>query len=115
MVVPFKKTAAQGELGFIRLKSHKIPSNAKRVQPEGVYLIIGHSETGHHHVMDEGDVELYQLPDDLLECLLIVHKPTELRHLRDYDTHTSLLFEPGAYRVRHLREYTPEGLRAVQD
>ena len=92
-----------------------IPSGSTRVDPEGIYTVIGHSETGHHHVMLAERTELYQLPDDILECLLVVKDPDELTHLRPFDTHESIAFAPGKYRVRKLREYTPEGFRRQAD
>jgi hypothetical protein len=112
----FKTIAAQGELGFIRMPDNTvIPEEAVRVEPVNGYVIVGHSETGHHHVMTAERTELYQLPDDLLACLMVVKDHDELTHLRDFDTHESLRFDPGTYKVRKLREYTPEGFRRQAD
>ncbi len=112
----FKIKAAQGEIGFIRLPANtKVPKGAVRVKPEGRQLRVGSSETGHHHVMDAECTTLYKLPDSLLECLLVVEKPDQLEHLREFDKHEPLAFEPGVYKVRYLREYTPEGFRKQQD
>ena len=112
----FKNIVAQGELGFIRLPDNtKTPVGAQLVALEEGRLIVGHSETGHHHVMSAEKSRLYKLPDSLLECLLIVDEPDVLEHLRDFDTHEPIQFEPGVYRVKYLREYTPEGFRRVED
>ena len=35
--------------------------------------------------------------------------------LREFDKHEPLAFEPGVYKVRYLREYTPEGFRKHED
>lgn len=112
----FKTRAAQGEIGFIRLPGNtKIPKNAQKIAPVNGQVVVGHSETGHHHVMDAQRTTLYKLPDSLLECLMVVDKPDQLEHLREFDTHEPLAFEPGVYKVRYLREYTPEGFRKQQD
>ena len=39
----------------------------------------------------------------------------QLEHLREFDKHEPILFEPGVYHVRRQREYTPEGFRRVED
>jgi len=112
----FKTVAAQGELGFVRLPDKtKIPKNAVVVKPQKGLVIVGHSETGHHHCMDATRTTLYKLPDEILECLMVVEKPDVLEHLREFDKHEPLSFEPGVYRVRYLREYTPEGFRKQED
>lgn len=112
----FKKVTAQGELGFIRLPdNYSIPTNAERVVPVAGRIIVGHSETGHHHVMSAECTTLYKLPDSILECLMVVDKPDVLEHLRDHDTHEPTAFAPGKYRVRYLREHTAEGFRRQED
>lgn len=112
----FTKTCAQGEIGFIRLPDDTVvPANAIEVKPVNGRVIVGHSETGHHHVMTAERTKLYQLPDSILECLMVVDQPDTLEHLRDFDTHEPTKFEPGTYKVRYLREYTPEGFRRQED
>jgi hypothetical protein len=110
----FKNVCAQGDI-YITRTDMQVPANAVEVQPEGNYLIITHSETGHHHVMEKTKAKLYKLPDDIMKCLLVVEDPVALQHLRDYDTHSPIQFEKGNYIVRRQREYTPEGFRKVQD
>lgn len=112
----FNRVAAQGELRFTRLPDdYALPSAAVRVDPVDGRVIVGHSETGHHHVMDANCTTLYRLPDSVLDCLLIVERPDELKHLRESDRHESIRFEPGRYRVTTGREYTPEGWRRTAD
>lgn len=112
----FSKTAAQGELRFIRLPDDfKIPAEAVKVNPEHGRVIVGHSETGHHHVMDAECTTMFRLPDSILDCLLVVTRPDELKHLREFDTHESLAFGPGVYKVTTAREHTPEGWRRAAD
>lgn len=109
----FDKTCAQGDILITRIDD--LPSNAVPVLPAGDRVIVTHSETGHHHIMDAGAVTMHRLPDSLMDCLLVVNKPTALEHLREHDTHEPILFAPGVYHVRRQREYTPEGFRRVKD
>lgn len=109
----FKNVCAQGDI-YIQ-KVDALPANAVAVAPEKGRLIVTHSETGHHHVMDAGDVTMHRLPDSIMDCFLVVEKPTALEHLRPHDTHEPILFEKGTYHVRRQREYTPEGWRRVED
>ena len=71
-------------------------------------LIVGHSETGHHHVLelpisgavvyqDEKTDELYV---ELLEKAMLSHSKT-------HDKHDTLTVLPGIYKVRHKTEYNP--------
>lgn len=109
----FNKVCAQGDV-YIR-KIDKLPANVERVEQINGKVIVTHSETGHHHVMDAEAVTMYRLPDSIMDCLLVVDKPAALEHLRSFDTHEPILFEPGVYHVRRQREYTPEGFRRVED
>lgn len=109
----FKNTCAQGDIYIRRVDS--LPENAVRVNPENGVVIVTHSETGHHHVMEADRVEMYSLPDSIMDCLLVVKEPTELRHLREFDTHEPIMFDAGTYHVHRQREHTPEGWRRVAD
>lgn len=108
----FKIAAAQGDVYFVRIE--KLSDDVVLVGATDV-LVIAHSETGHHHVMDARTVDMYRLPDEIYECFLVVKEATPLEHLRPFDTHESIMFEPGVYRVRRQREYTPEGWRRAAD
>jgi hypothetical protein len=108
--------ARQGELRFVRLPANfKVPAGAVKVEPVNGKVIVGHSETGHHHVMEAECTTMYRLPDSILECLLVVEQPDMLKHLRAFDTHEPLSFEPGIYKAITAREYVPEGWRRSED
>ena len=109
----FEKFCAQGDVYIMRLDT--LPANAIPVSANGPDVIVAHSETGHHHVMTKNTVQMYRLPDSIMDCLLVVKEPTPLRHLRPYNTHEDILFAPGVFRVRRQREYTPQGFRLLQD
>ncbi|MBK8009565.1 MAG: hypothetical protein IPK23_14920 [Rhizobiales bacterium] len=81
----FENFCAQGDIYIKRIEA--LPVNAMEVKPEGGKVIVTHSETGHHHVMEATAVKMYRLPDSIMDCLLVVEQPTALEHLRQHDTH----------------------------
>lgn len=109
----FKNHCAQGDIYIKRVD--KLPAGAIKVEPENGRVIVTHSETGHHHLMNADAVTMYRLPDSIMDCLLVVDQPTALEHLREHDTHEPIMFDKGVYHVRRQQEYTPEGLRRVED
>jgi hypothetical protein len=109
----FKTHCAQGDIYIRRIDC--LPEGTEIVNPENGKIVVTHSETGHHHVMDADCVTMHRLPDSIMDCLLVVDKPTELEHLREFDKHEPIHFDKGVYHVRRQREYTPEGFRRVED
>jgi hypothetical protein len=108
----FKTVAAQGEITIRRLSgvSKTLPENFKKLEPQGGKYVIGHSETGHHHVIDAADTvvgELDSPPEGMRVLRMILEQPLKLEHLRDFDTHEPLVSDPGIYEVRIAREYDP--------
>lgn len=74
-------------------------------------LILGHSETGHHHVLEPVDRDvppsraaraLIDATNDTLVELRIA-STCRLVHLRSFDTHATIVLPPGDY-VRAIRE-----------
>lgn len=114
----FLNQAAQGDLLIRRVEA--IPAHAKPATAEGGHYIVAHSETGHHHVIDELPTTVVYTTDDPLVSYLQVIEATDqvetlLRHLRGHDTHETIVVGPGIYELRRQREYTPEGWRQVAD
>jgi hypothetical protein len=114
----FTRMAAQGD--FIILRINDIPANVERLAPnDRNHIVVAHSETGHDHVMVADRVTAYKTTGtkdvDLYEMFLSVEAPTEINHLRTFDTHETLLVPPGNYTVRRQREYVAEGFRRAQD
>ena len=109
------KPLAQGELLFIPVKS--IPAKAALVKIDGPHYIVGHSETGHHHVIEKTRAEVYEAADDQF-CAWIktLGGGADVVHLRDFDTHKPAKLEPDTiYEVRRQREWVPEGYRKAMD
>lgn len=114
----FTKMAAQGD--FLILRIDTIPTGVELIAPnQHGHIVVAHSETGHDHVMLAERVTAYKRADvkevDLYEMFLSVEAPTEINHLRSFDTHEKLLVPPGNYTVRRQREYVAEGFRRAQD
>jgi hypothetical protein len=114
----FDKKAAQGDVYFTRVEV--LPAGLKKVTPENGQFVVAHSETGHHHVIDATPaVEFFQTDDPLTAYLRVIEATEEtevaLRHLRSWDTHESIAFKPGVYKVRYESEHTPEGWRKAAD
>jgi len=109
----FENCAAQGDL--LITKVGEVPEGFEKTPPVGDQHIVAHSETGHHHVLANEGVDLYQAANDDFALYVVVSQPTELKHLRSFDTHESLLVSPGVYRINRQREYVPEGFRRVAD
>jgi hypothetical protein len=108
----FKKIAAQGEITVIRLggvpKDKKLPGTAMKA--EGGHFVVGHSETGHHHVIEAKGAHVSVLdnqPEGMRVLRAILENPTSLEHLRDHDTHEPIVMEPGLYEFRIGREFDP--------
>jgi hypothetical protein len=99
---------AQGEVRYFRVAA--MPDGLKPLARENGQFIIGHSETGHHHVLivDSAAVfEAQDAPEGMRVLYALLDTPGELRHLRDYDKHRSHFLEPGVYMFRTDREYDP--------
>ncbi len=110
----FKMTAAQGELSIRRIgdlpADRRLPDGYTALATEDGKLIVGHSETGHHHVLDPQTCSVAimdRAPEGMRILRAIVESPTPLVHLREHDTHEPIMFEPGEYEIRITREFDP--------
>lgn len=109
---------AQGEIRAYRIDA--IPAGAKPLARENGHYIIGHSETGHHHVLVADRVNVFEAPkapEGMRILYALLDSPGSLEHLRGHDTHAPHVFEPGVYMFRTDREYDPyaELARRVAD
>ena len=99
---------AQGEIRTYRID--QIPGDVKPLAKERGRFIIGHSETGHHHVIEAKGANVSVLdkqPEGMRVLRAILENPTALDHLRDHDTHDSIQLDPGLYEFRIGREFDP--------
>jgi len=115
------KCAAQGDVLFRRVAA--IPTGFELSERKPGPIVISHSETGHHHVVRDDGVRVFESSDpagvEALVCYLQMDSVSfDVEHLRAYDTHETIrcLGQPGdVWEFRRQREHTPEGWRRVQD
>lgn len=105
----------QGDVAFTRVD--ELPEGLVESKTEDGKLIVAHSETGHNHAFDDNDnVTVLEDPSDpLISYIQVSKEAADLVHYRSYDTHETVRFEPGIYKVNRQREHTPEGWRKVSD
>lgn len=66
--------------------------------------IVGHSETGHHHVL-EGECMVLERPGK--DTLVQLDEDANLIHTKATDKHATVRVKEGIYRVLRKREYNP--------
>ena len=103
----------QGELYIGPIE--KLPkTDLHEVERQNGVLIVGHSETGHHHVVGDPGAHLFETQDPLVCYLVAEDAYADLVHGRDFDTHPTLRFEGGGVpgtgrKVVRQREMSPSG------
>lgn len=109
-----KNVCFQGDVMFRRIDA--LPSGTVE-QPKSGPVVVAHSETGHHHAIDENQARLFErLERDPMVCFLSIDgKYADVVHHRPHDTHETVRLLKGVWEVRRQREWTPEGLRRVED
>lgn len=118
VLIWMKKYAPRAILeGMAKLK------NMEEMKLENGQLILGHSETGHHHVLEPinkkakiskaAQAMIDAANDTFIELKLF--EPCEVVHLRSFDTHGGAVLPPGEY-IRGIREeQTVDGWKRVAD
>ena len=123
------KPASQGEV-FLWMKKYapeevlaRIGDGFQEMKLENGQMILGHSETGHHHVLEPVNKTvpiskavhalIANATDMWMDLKLL--EPCALIHQRGFDTHKGFILPAGEY-IRGIREeQTPEGWRRVAD
>lgn len=116
-MINVRRMAAQGDVLFRRVES--IPTQVWEQPREGP-LVVAHSETGHHHVIESQDARLFGSLDPQVAYLKLEAPFADVVHERPYDTHETLRLlgdehKPAYYEIRRQREHTPEGWRPITD
>lgn len=89
---------------FLR-RIEKMPKGkAKHVQD----IIVAHSETGHHHVLESKyDIAVLE-PENLGDSLFVeLLNPGKLVHQKQINRHNDITVQPGVYEVIQKKEYNP--------
>lgn len=78
--------------------------------------IVGHSETGHHHVL-ESKYEFEVIEGEKEELFVRLFEPAKIVHQKTFDVHRTLEVPAGTYQVIRKKEYDPfrEVVRQVWD
>ena len=89
-----------GELIFIPISKF---GGGKTVKTKS--YIAGHSETGHHHILDS-KVEFEVLEGENQREVLL-KEVGKLWHKKDYEVHETRELAPGAWKILYKTEYNP--------
>lgn len=79
--------------------------------------VVGHSETGHNHVL-ESATDFEVMPGDEKHDLFVrLFEPAKIVHKKSFDVHQTKIVVPGDYAVYYKTEYDPfaDVVRAVYD
>jgi hypothetical protein len=83
-----------------------------------VILALG-EHTGHAHAIAARAATLYEVPGEPDRWLVIRPSGTTLETghgaVLRHEEHAAIVLEPGVYRVRQQREYSPSAIRTVVD
>jgi hypothetical protein len=97
--------------------------NMQEMKLENDQLILGHSETGHHHVLEavRPNVHISKAAQALIDSTndmlveLKLFEDCKIVHLREFDTHKAVVLPKGEY-IRGIREeQTVDGWVRVAD
>lgn len=80
----------------------KLPS--KKIEKHVKY-VVGHSETGHHHVL-ESEKEFGVMLDRAM-LYIQLFEPANLVHQKSANAHKTLVVPKGTYKIIHKSEYDP--------
>ncbi len=96
------KPIRHGEVMLVPVKS--IPEGARS---EHTHYIVGHSETGHHHVLEsKTGFEIFM--EEATKALYVnVTGESKVVHQKTVDAHKTLPVAPGKYLIVHKTEYDP--------
>lgn len=106
------RMAAQGDVLFVRID--EVPAGLAETKLGG-RLVVAHSETGHHHYLEVVPGMRHYTGGDSTIAYLTLGEEADVIHARPHDTHETIRLTPGAYKIVHQREYTPLGVRRVED
>lgn len=106
-----------GRHGEVILKEvGEIPTGAKLIE-EGHSIIVGHSESGHHHVLTAergATIKMYELDG---KTYLDLPVRGNLEHQKTVERHETQVFTPGKYirEIRHAYSYAERAMKRILD
>ena len=96
--------------GDVVLTSTTIPKNATRSKNGRLVLAEG-EVTGHAHVIDSPQAELWTADTDMLFLRVLADAGVDLFH----EEHATLKIPPGDWQITRQREYAPDAPQYVAD
>lgn len=78
--------------------------NVKAVMTKS--YVAGHSETGHHHILEASKEFAVYEPENGDRAVLL-NEVTKLFHQKSFDVHEAKFLAPGAYKIYEKTEYNP--------
>lgn len=121
----FKSSAVQKKIALSRERNKLEVNMSKRIihgenaimpvdkLPEGLkwhtetHAIIGHSETGHHHLLEAIKGTEYELAEMNGVLYLRLTDKAKVIHKKSFDIHETVVLDPGVYQVTKKTEYDP--------
>lgn len=100
-----QRAVRHGEIMLIPVD--RLPENLEVVE-QGKRVIVGHSESGHHHVAvcEAADLTLLRPAGaDSPDLFLKVAAPARIEHLKEFDRHETKTLEAGYLRIVNKTEY----------
>lgn len=111
-------TNAHGEVNFFLIKEGSMDlSGFSPVKPVGGSFIVGHSESGHNHIIEDSGVEMMEREIEGMKVLhAILKNPVSLKQSAGAP-HKEQTVEVGEYFITNNVEYNPflEQARKVAD
>lgn len=94
---------------------NKVPSNLNWQEHDS--SIIGHSETGHHHVLTPTKGSKTEIAEHDGKLYIRISGQADVSHKKNRDIHETVRLDEGTYIVTHKTEYDPfaQIRRAVYD
>lgn len=102
------KLFRQGDVLIERITA--LPKGLTKQKHAGRIILAFGEVTGHHHSLAEADLADWW-KDGKGEQFLTVKETALVEH----QEHAPITLEPGHYRVKRQREYSPEAIRNVAD
>lgn len=105
----FNERSAQGEVNITLINN--MPKDLKPLKAEGDHYIIGHSESGNHHVLERKHVDMFEgekTKAGMQVLYAIVKEPTKVKQLRDGNPHKVIDLNKGdIIRINPSIDYNP--------
>lgn len=107
-----KKSILHGENALIPIE--EMPEGETKSYTK---YIVGHSETGHHHLLESVKGKEFDILIRGDDIFISTRFEASVVHQKTQDIHETVIVEPGIYKVNRKTEYDPfqKILRAVYD